>query len=115
MRDTNVGFLPICDDSGRILGAVTDRDLAIRLVADDRPGSTPVEQLMTREIVTCRPGDDIREAQRLMGEKHKSRMMCVDEAGHLVGVISLSDIAKLEDQAGAAATMRKVSEREAHS
>jgi CBS domain-containing protein len=114
MREQNVGFLPVCDAQGRILGTITDRDIAVRLVADDRPASTPVEQIMTREVVAARPSDDIREAHKLMAQRRKSRIMCVDDAGRLVGVISLSDIAQNDDSGRTAETLQKVSEREAH-
>jgi CBS domain-containing protein len=115
MRDQNVGFLPVCDQAGKALGTLTDRDIVVRLAADDRPTSTPVEQIMTREVVACRPDDDIRNAERLMGEKQKSRIMVVDDAGGLVGVISLSDIAQLGQSARVAETMRQVTDREARS
>jgi CBS domain-containing protein len=113
MRDANVGFLPICDQSRKVLGTLTDRDITIRLVAAGKPGSTLVEDVMTRDAVTCRPEDDIREAQVSMAEHEKSRIMCVDEEGRLAGVISLSDIAQHELGDRAAEILREVSEREA--
>src|SRR5262245_15465959 len=96
MRNENVGFLPVCEPSNRVLGTLTDRDLALRVIADGLPATTEVADVMTPEIIACRPKDDIRKAQELMAEHQKSRMLCLDEAGHLVGVISLSDIAQRE-------------------
>ena len=55
MREANVGFLPVCDDSGKVLGTITDRDITLRVVADGKSPSTKVEQVMTREIVAGRP------------------------------------------------------------
>jgi CBS domain-containing protein len=112
MRDRNVGFLPVCDDSMRVLGTITDRDIAVRLVADRRPLRTPVWELMTNEVIACGPHDDITTAEELMAEHHKSRIMCVDDDGRLLGVISLSDIAQCERGGRAAATMRMVTQRE---
>jgi CBS domain-containing protein len=112
MRDENVGFLPVCDSSKKALGAVTDRDLAIRVLADGKAASTRVEEVMTREVIACRPEDDLRKAEGLMTRNHKSRVMCVDREGFLVGVISLSDIAEREEASRAAKTMRGVSKRE---
>jgi CBS domain-containing protein len=112
MKQTNIGFLPVCDDARKVLGTITDRDLAMRVLAEDRPATTRVEELMTRENVSCRPSDDVRWAERLMAKHHKSRIMCVDERGSLVGVISLSDIADREERGRAALVMRCVSERE---
>ena len=113
MRDENIGFLPVCDESTKVLGTLTDRDIAIRLVAARKPASTSVEDVMTREVVACRPEDDIRDAERAMAKNHKSRILCVDEGGRLVGVISLSDIAQHERGRRASDTLREVSEREA--
>lgn len=115
MRDANVGFLPVCDEELRVLGTITDRDIVIRQVAGERPLQTPVEDLMTRDVVACRPSDDVRKAEKLMAEYQKSRMMCVDETGKLVGVLSLSDIAQVEDGARTADTMKKITGREARS
>jgi CBS domain-containing protein len=112
MRDEKVGFLPVCDESRKVLGTLTDRDIAVRLVASKRPASSFVEDIMSREVVACRPSEDTREALRLMAENHKSRIMCCDEDGAIVGVISLSDIAQHEK--GALETLRQVSEREVH-
>ena len=103
----------MCDESHKVLGTITDRDLAIRVVAEGRAAQTPVGEVLTREAVACRPGDDLRKAENLMSRYHKSRIMCVDEAGTLVGIISLSDIAQFEQGTRASDTLREVSSREA--
>jgi CBS domain-containing protein len=113
MRDENVGFLPVCDDDKRVLGALTDRDITIRLVAENLSATEPVDKVMTSDAITCRSLDDIREAENRMMSEHKSRIMCVDEDGHLEGVISLSDIVKATPDERAAETMRGVIERDA--
>ena len=113
MRDVNIGFLPVCDSSRKVLGAITDRDIVLRIVADGRPPTTAVGDVMTREVVACRPGDDVRRAEELMGKQHKSRMIVADEEWRLLGVISLSDIAQVEDASSASQTMKQVTEREA--
>lgn len=112
MREQNIGFLPVCDEGMRVVGTVTDRDLAIRAVAEGLPGNTPVESLMTREVVGCRPEDDLAYARELMAQNHKSRIMCINRNGRLEGVISLSDIAQLDALSGSD-TLRQVSSREA--
>ncbi|WP_234023625.1 CBS domain-containing protein [Sorangium cellulosum] len=113
MRDANVGFLPVCDGAWRVLGTLTDRDLALRVLAESRPLSTKAGDVMTREVIACRPEDDVLRAEQLMGQHHKSRVLCTEADGRLVGVISLSDIAQREDDRKAAQTMRRVTEREA--
>ncbi|WP_441287647.1 CBS domain-containing protein [Sorangium sp. KYC3313] len=113
MRDANIGFLPVCDSAGRVLGALTDRDLAIRVLAHSRPLSTKAGDVMTRGVVACRPDDDVQRAEQLMGQHHKSRVLCTEADGRLVGIISLSDIAQSEDDRHTAQTVRRVTEREA--
>lgn len=114
MRDMNVGFLPVCDRSMRVLGTLTDRDLVLRLVAEDLSAtSTTIDGLLTPHVVACFPDDDIEDAERLMAARQKSRIVCVDEGGELLGVISLSDLAQVEDGVGAADTLRQVTGREA--
>jgi len=114
MRDDNIGFLPVCENGSKVIGTITDRDIAIRACADDRAASkTKIGDVMTREVVGCRPTDDISKAQELMSKHHKSRMLCIDESNKLVGVISLSDIAQHQADAGAK-TLRDVTTREAH-
>ncbi len=112
MRDLNIGFLPICD-GGRVVGVVTDRDIAVRCVAEGKPLDLPVTQVMSTQVVACRPEDDVRKAQQLMGQAQKSRLLVVDAKGQLVGVISLSDIAQqVGDADDVARTMREVTDRE---
>jgi signal-transduction protein with cAMP-binding, CBS, and nucleotidyltransferase domain len=113
MRDENLGFLPVCDDSGQVLGTITDRDLAIRVLAGGMSGETRIEDVFTHEVIACHPSDDLYDAQAMMGRYHKSRIMCLDAGERLVGVISLSDIAQQSSEARAARTLRQVSQREA--
>ena len=63
MRDANIGFLPVCGASGKVVGAVTDRDIVVRLAADSGNMTTTVSTLMSRDIVACNPKDDLRRAQ----------------------------------------------------
>ncbi len=112
MRDENVGFLPVCDPSKKVLGTLTDRDIVIRHVASQKQGNSVVEDVMTREVVACRPQDDLRKAEQLMTQNHKSRIMCIDDGGRLVGVISLSDIAQHETGPRALEMLKQISERE---
>jgi CBS domain-containing protein len=112
MRDHNVGFLPVLDEGLRAVGTLTDRDIAVRLVASNLPLVTPVSDLMSPQVVACRPTDDVRRAEELMGLHRVSRVLCVEEDGALAGVISLSDIAEHESPVLAARTLRDVTARE---
>jgi CBS domain-containing protein len=114
MRDDGIGFLPVCDESRKVLGTVTDRDLATRVLAEGRPASTRVDSVLTREVVACRPEDDLRRAEELMAQHQKSRIMCVDDTGALVGVISLSDIARKEKGTRTSQVYKEVKQPGAH-
>jgi len=114
MRDMNIGFLPVVDDRMRVLGTITDRDIAIRVVADSLPTHTGIKECMTREIVSCRPTDDIDRAIAIMTERKKSRLMVLDNDDRLVGVISLSDIVEALDPVRAGQTLQSISSREIH-
>jgi CBS domain-containing protein len=113
MADNNIGFMPVCDDDGKVVGTVTDRDLALRVLGANLTSATQVCDVMTREVVSCDADDDLVDAEKRMAEHRKSRMLICDPDGKPIGVISLSDIAQFEKSARAADTMRKVSEREA--
>ncbi len=112
MQEHNLGFLPVCDEHRTVLGAVTDRDLALRIVGEGRSSTTPVDEIMTREVVACHPHDDVHVAEERMAEEQKSRILCTDDSGHLVGIISLSDIAQREDARRVGDTIRRVTRRE---
>jgi CBS domain-containing protein len=112
MRDQQLGFLPVCDSEKKVLGTVTDRDLAIRVLADAREATTPIADVFTRDVVACRPEDSLSKAEELMAGHRKSRILCLNDDGRLAGVISLSDIAEVESGSRAAKTMRAVSQRE---
>ena len=90
----NVGALPVCGEDRRLRGVVTDRDIVLRCIAaEEDPAQTPVRDIMTRSCTTVSPGDDCREATRLMS-LHQVRRLPVVENGKLVGVISLGDVAR---------------------
>ncbi len=113
MQRENVGFVPICNEDGEPVGTITDRDIALRVVAEGKSPDTLVDGVMTREVVACNVGDELEDAERLMREHRKSRVMVLD-GGRLVGVISLSDVVEAEEEGAAADTVRAVASRETH-
>jgi CBS domain-containing protein len=113
MRDNNVGFLPVVDVERQVVGVVTDRDLALRVLAEGLPPQTPVGQVMTRDVRTCHLADELAEAERKMSETRKSRLVVTDDGGHCLGVISLSDIAQGDSPGRAGEVLRAVTRREA--
>ncbi len=115
MREVNIGFVPICDRDGHPLGTITDRDVALRVCAEDKKASrVRAGEIMTHETVTSRDVDEVERAEELMAEHHKSRIMVVDAHGRLVGVISMSDLVSDESDTRAVATLRRIAEREVH-
>lgn len=93
MRREGIGFLPIVDAQQRVVGVITDRDLAIRGFAGGLPPETPVEQIMTRELVTCRISDDVSVAEARMIQHRKWRILVVNDQCQLMGIITLVDLA----------------------
>jgi CBS domain-containing protein len=113
MRDQGIGFLPVCDESMCAVGAVTDRDIAIRAVAEGLPLTIRVAAILTPEVIACDPNDNLEYARDLMMSRQKSRIMCISRSGRLQGVISLSDLASFDEQSGGRA-LREISSRERH-
>lgn len=110
----NIGFLPVCAPTGTVIGTITDRDITIRAVATNRaPDTCQVGEVMTREVVACRPEDDLDTAEALMARHQKSRLLITDEQGVLAGVLSLSDIIEKDRGRRAVRTLRDVAAREA--
>ncbi len=94
MADRDVGALPVCKD-GMPVGIVTDRDLVIRLLRDvGRVTDRPVRKVMTCPVVTCRADHNVIHAARLMGDHRIRRLVVCDDAGQLIGLLSLGDIAR---------------------
>ncbi|GMU59304.1 MAG: oxidoreductase [Myxococcaceae bacterium] len=115
MRDEKIGFVPVLNEDDQIIGVVTDRDLAIRLVAADLPLSTPVSRIMTRTpVLSVRPEDDLQLLEKKMAEEKRSRALVVDNQGRLTGVVSLSDVVAAEPSPQRAAQLLKdIASREA--
>jgi CBS domain-containing protein len=114
MAMANVGFLPVCDGSGKVLGTITDRDITIRATAKGRvPEECRVGEIMSRQVVACRADDDLEDVERLMAQHQKSRLLVTSESGGLIGVISLSDVAESDSGRRVAKTLREVAAREA--
>jgi CBS domain-containing protein len=94
MKDEDVGLAPIVEGD-RLVGAVTDRDIAIRAVAEGKdPQTTPVNEIASKQLVTIDPDQDLDEALRLMARHQVRRLPVVEEDGKLVGVLAQADVAR---------------------
>jgi len=96
MKDEDVGVIPIIEDEDTktLLGIVTDRDLALRVVAENRDIiSTRIKDVMTTGAVSCRPDDDLQKALDAMEENQVRRIPVVDHNQTIVGIIAQADVA----------------------
>jgi len=114
MKKEDIGPVLIVRESSegkRLVGIVTDRDLAIKVVGEGRdPQNTKVESVMTREVITCRADEDVQHAMRAMAEYQLRRIPVVDGDGMLVGIISQADVAtRLNEPETTAEVVREIS------
>lgn len=94
MWDHDCGCIPIVDDDQHVVGMVTDRDVCMAGLHAGQPlREIQVHEAMAHDPVTCRPDDDVSEAQEVMGKARVRRLPVTDAAGRLVGVLSLHDLA----------------------
>jgi CBS domain-containing protein len=95
MRDEDAGIVPVIENeqSQRLVGVVTDRDLCMTIVAEERDARTvPIEACMTTTVVTCTANDAVEKATELMKENRIRRVPVVDEQGRLQGIVSMADL-----------------------
>jgi CBS domain-containing protein len=112
MRDTDVGFVPVLDERGAVVGVLTDRDLATRICAEDLTASrVRVANVMTRGLVSCRPDDRLVRALASMRRHRLTRILITDPNGVPVGVLSLSDVAQYIAPSKIGRTLQTIAER----
>lgn len=108
MAEHDVGLLPVVDD-GRLVGIVTDRDLAVRGLAHGLHGGAPIFRVMTEEVSRCPPEADVAEALRTMASQRVRRLPVCSDDGNLLGMMSLGDAACQAEYSGEACeTLRAV-------
>jgi len=96
MKTEDVGSVPVCEsrENRKLVGIVTDRDLALHVVAEARDvNMTRVQDVMTGDPFTCQPGDDLQNALDTMQTRQVRRIPVVDRSGQLIGIIAQADIA----------------------
>ena len=93
MRDADRGAIPLVDVDRRLVGIVTDRDLVVRLAADEAHGwNKPASTVMTPDPARCRPTDSVQHALGIMKAARVGRLPVVDASGVLVGILSINDV-----------------------
>ena len=100
MKEEDIGMVPViervggAETRGRLVGVITDRDIAIRTVAEGRATDSPVRDVMSSGVRTANPGDSVESVMELMGSEQVRRVPIVDDRGSLVGVVSQADLAR---------------------
>ena len=110
MKRENIGPIPVIEneETRKLVGIVTDRDLALKIVAEGLDAkSTKVEAVMTREVVTCHADDDLQIALDAMSVHQLRRIPIVDNDNKILGIISQADVATRVDQPEKTAAMVK--------
>ncbi len=113
MKDKDVGPVPVVDDrdSQKLVGIITDRDIAVKVVAAGRDAQrTAIGDVMSRDLVTCRPEDDLKEAIAAMAARQVRRIPIVDEERHLLGIIAQADVALCESPEMTGMVVENISE-----
>ena len=98
MRDEDIGALPV-GENDRLVGMVTDRDIAVRGVAEERaPETTTVRDVMSEKVYYCFEDDDVEDAARCMAENQVRRLPILNRDKRLTGIVSLADIAQTGEE-----------------
>ena len=109
MRADNIGALPV-SENGRLVGMVTDRDIVVRAVAEERsPGDTSVSEVMSEGVCYCYEDGDIDQAAGVMADHQVRRLPVINREKQLVGFIALADLGRSQDNAAQDA-LRGISE-----
>jgi CBS domain-containing protein len=112
MRDEDVGLAPIVQGD-KLIGTVTDRDIAIRVVAEGKdPEQTTVREVASTNLVTIDPQQDLDEALSLMAKHQVRRLPVVEEDGRLVGVVAQADVARMGDDRQTGEVVQEISDQE---
>jgi CBS domain-containing protein len=111
MAEKDIGFIPIVDDQRRAVGTVTDRDIVVRVVAKGLdPKTAKLRDFGGNQPIYLRPDEDLARARELMQQHKVQRILVCDEQGKPVGVVSLQDLARAEDEREVGETVQKVKE-----
>jgi CBS domain-containing protein len=110
MAEIDAGSLPV-GEGDRLVGMITDRDIAIRAIAAGKGPETPVHEVMSREVKYCFEDEDLEHVAQNMGDIQVRRLPVVSRDKRLVGIVSLGDIAQNEDTETTGQATTQISER----
>lgn len=101
MRDHDVGYLPVVDDDGHAIAAITDRDICMAAFTQGKPlAQIPVRSAMSLTLAYVRLGAPLDVAEELMRVRQLNRLPVLDAQNHVVGVVSLKDLARVSERRG---------------
>ena len=109
MAEKDIGALPV-DENDRLVGMITDRDIAVRAVATGKSPDTKVRDVMSKEVLYCFDDEDLDHVSSNMGQVKVRRLPVVNRDKRLVGIVSFGDLARNEDQKSAGSTIAHISE-----
>lgn len=110
MKSRNIGSLPVCEGK-KVVGIVTDRDVTIRSTASGGdPNQTKVSDVMSKDVVSVGPEDDLKRAEQLMHDRQLRRLPVVDPGGQLVGYLAMARVARKETATQAGRVLKGVSQ-----
>jgi CBS domain-containing protein len=110
MLSADAGSIPVTDGD-RLIGMITDRDIAVRGIAKGYGPDTPVRELMTDEIICAREDDDVEDIASKMSDAQVRRLPVIDQQERLCGIVSLGDLSRETDDGTAGEALEGVSER----
>ena len=108
MAEIDAGVLPV-SEGDRLVGMITDRDIAVRAVAQKKPPTTQVREVMSPEVLYCFDDQELYDVAQNMGDVKVRRLPVVNRDKRLVGILSLGDLAKGENAAAAGQTVADIS------
>jgi len=113
MKDNDCGCIPVVEQlqTRKLLGVITDRDIALRGVANGRGADTHVRELMSTGVSCCSPGSDVADAERIMARHQVRRVPVTDDAGSCVGIIAQADLARRAGREVSDAEVGRIVER----
>ena len=108
MCDADIGSMPVRDND-RLVGMITDRDIAVRAIGCGKGPDTPVREVMTAEVKYCFEDQDLDDVADNMGEQQIRRMPVLDRSKRLVGVLALGDVALVDGNGSAGEALSQIS------
>ena len=108
MAELDAGALPVAEND-RLVGMITDRDIAVRAVAEGLPADTPISEIMSHEVLYCFEDQALDDVARNMGQVQVRRLPVVSRDKRLVGILSLGDVASTASDGKAGAALGKIS------